>query len=284
MNRVGICGYKGNLGSELVEYWNCIPMDCDIRDEESIRQSYEDVQPDYVINCAAITDVDGCEDYDPKVNKGIGFDAVQVNFWGVEKVKNVCKCPVIHISTDYIFDGKHGAYSEKSKYDEPVNMYGWTKFVGEVVFLTPRLNNGIVVRTTGLFGRPDTKDFCSKVTSTVSKGHTIEVAKDLEGNQTYIPFLAKGLMYVIDHFSAFAETPILHIASKDVISRYEFALMICSVFNLDKSLVIPVKFSEIEDWIAKRPTKGGLQTKLAKKMGVPIYSILDGLEALKGEL
>jgi len=283
MKRIGIVGSNGNLGKELVSYWHCIPMPCDVRYEDTIRQTFEDVKPDIVINCAAITDVDGCEDYETD-EKGIGRNAVAVNFWGAENVKKICNCPVIHISTDYVFDGKNGAYSEKSKYNEPVNLYGWTKWLGEIAVLTPRVRNGIVVRTTGLFGRMDTVDFVSKITSTVSKGEQIKVAKNLEGNQTYIPFLAKGLMYVVDHFDKFIETPILHIASKEVISRYEFALMICSVFNHDKNLIIPVNSSDIDGWVAKRPVKGGLQTKLARKMGVPIYSILDGLEALKSEL
>jgi dTDP-4-dehydrorhamnose reductase len=281
--KIGICGCKGNLGSELVNYWNCIPMVCDVRFEDSIRQSYEEVKPDVVINCAAETAVDACEDYDIDEH-GVGRHAVEVNFWGVEYVKKVCKCPVIHISTDYVFNGKHGAYAENTKYDDPVNVYGWTKWLGEIAFLTPRENNGIVVRTTGLFGRIDTVDFVSKVTSTVSKGEQLKVAKDLEGNQTYIPFLAEGLMYVISHFDKFMDTPILHVASKEVISRYEFALMICSVFNHDKNLVIPVSSSELEGWVAKRPVKGGLQTKLARKMGVPIHTILEGLQELKGEL
>lgn len=284
MQRVGVTGWQGHLGSELLSYWDCIPMRCDVRDETSIATAFENTRPDIVINCAAETNVDGCEDYDPKKNVGIGFDAIRTNFWGVEYVKKMCKCPVIHISTDYVFSGKHGAYAENTKYDEPVNSYGWTKWGGEVVFLTPRLNDGILVRTTGLFGRMDTVDFVSKVTSTVSKGEQIKVAKNLEGNQTYIPFLAKGLMHVVNHFSEFSETPILHIASKDIVNRYEFALMVCSVFNLDKSLVIPVNSSEIEGWVAKRPVKGGLQTKLARKMGIPIHTILEGLEALKGEL
>lgn len=283
MQRVGVIGHSGNLGTELVEYWNCLPMKCDVRFEDSIRQAFEEVQPEFVINCAAITGVDACEDYD-KDEKGIGRNAVAVNFWGAEYVKKICKCPVIHISTDYVFSGKHGSYSEQAKYDEPVNIYGWTKWLGEVAFLTPRTNNSMVVRTTGLFGRVNTTNFVSRVTSTLDRGERIKVAKNLEGNQTYIPFLAKGLMYVIDKFDAFAEIPILHIASKEVISRYEFALMICSVFNMDNNLVIPVNSSEIEGWVAKRPVKGGLQTKLARKMNVPIYSILDGLNALKDEL
>jgi dTDP-4-dehydrorhamnose reductase len=281
--RIGIMGWQGNLGTELISYWDCVPMKCDVRNEDSIRQAMLETKPDAVINCAAETAVDACEDYD--TNKtGVGRHAVEVNFWGTEYVKRVCKCPVIHISTDYVFSGKHGAYAENAKYDEPVNIYGWTKWLGEVAFLTPRENSGILVRTTGLFGRMDTVDFVSKIMSTVGKGEQIEVAKDLEGNQTYIPFLAKGLVYVINHFGKFIDTPILHIASKEVISRYEFALMICSVFNLDKSLVIPVNSSQIEGWVAKRPVKGGLQTKLARKMGVPIHTILDGLVALKGEL
>ena len=70
---------------------------------------------------------------------------------------------------------------------------------------------------------------------------------------------------------------ILNLGSKEVISRYEFALMIASVFYLDKQLLNPVE--KVQGWIAPRPKKGGLRVDLARKLGLPIYSIIDGLKA-----
>jgi dTDP-4-dehydrorhamnose reductase len=70
----------------------------------------------------------------------------------------------------------------------------------------------------------------------------------------------------------------LHIGSKEVISRYEFAVMIANVFGFDSKLLIPVKNREVPGWVAPRPVKGGLKVTLAEKSKIPIYRILDGLK------
>jgi dTDP-4-dehydrorhamnose reductase len=72
----------------------------------------------------------------------------------------------------------------------------------------------------------------------------------------------------------------LHIASKDIVTRYEFALMLASVFGFDKKRLVPVKASEL-NWLAERPKNGGLKVDLAKKYGLHLYSILDGLQEYK---
>jgi len=71
---------------------------------------------------------------------------------------------------------------------------------------------------------------------------------------------------------------VLHLGSEEVMSRYDFALMIANVFGYNKDLLIPVKNKDITGWIAKRPKKAGLDTSLARKIGVPIYTVLDGLK------
>ena len=101
----------------------------------------------------------------------------------------------------------------------------------------------------------------------------IDVVKSLRANQTYVPHLAEALVVL----AILAKPPrVLNLGSKDVISRYEFALMIASAFGLDKELIHPV--TNVDGWVAKRPTKGGLRTNLAEKLGLPIYTVKEGLE------
>lgn len=156
--------------------------------------------------------------------------------------------------------------------------YGITKMTGEL-FLEGR-ENTTIVRTTGLYGgvsgRPD---FVTMLLDAYkSNQEEITIAKDLQGNQTYVPHLAEALILL----AKMENSPkIVHIASKEIISRYEFALMVASVYELDKSKLIPVRSNQIPNWIAERPKKGGLKTDFALKLGLPIYTILEGLEAYK---
>jgi len=281
--RIGVTGWQGRLGTELVSHWGCVPLKCDIRYIDSIHQALESINPHVVINCAAITQVDACEDYDIDEH-GVGRNAVLVNFYGVENLKNAAKCPIIHISTDYVFSGAEGPYKEEFADSEPVNLYGWTKWLGEVAYLSSPARKSVLVRSTGLYGRKDSADFVSLVISTLSENKQLKVSKELFGNPTYIPHLAEGLIYVAEHLRKFVSHPIVHIASREIVSRYEFAQMIADVFGLNKELLIPVSNADIDGWVAKRPTKGGLKTDVAQKLGVPIYSVEEGLRALKNEI
>jgi len=114
---------------------------------------------------------------------------------------------------------------------------------------------------------------------TVGNGQDLNALKTLRTNQTYIPHLVDGILHVIQHPERFSK-PIVHIASRDFVTRYEFALMICSIFGLNKNLVHPV--NSIDSWVAKRPTKGGL--RVTRRKGIPLRDIVDGLYGLKNEL
>lgn len=267
---IGILGYQGRLGSQLV-HMGCEPIDYDITSKKKLGGNW-----DVVINCAAITDVDWCED-----QKNY-WKAIEVNAYGVRDLAESYSGEIIHISTDYVFSGKRGPYSENyNKSDDlPTNRmaYSLSKWVGEQ--FAKEHEHVKIIRTTGLYGGVSKQhDFVKMIlTSYKTNLPAIQVSKDLRGNQTYIPHLAEALIM-------YAETKqkpkVLHIASKEVISRYEFALMIASVFDLDKEKIKPVKSEQIPMWIAERPKKGGLKVSLAEKLGLPIYTILEGLEAYK---
>ena len=116
--------------------------------------------------------------------------------------------------------------------------------------------------------------------SHLKEGKELQVTNSLRGNQTYVPHLAEAL---ID--CANTDLPrLLHIGSKEVVSRYEFAVMIANVFGYDSKLVIPVRNKEVPGWVAPRPIKGGLKVNLAEKNKVPIYKIMDGLKDYKDNI
>lgn len=272
-NRIGVTGYNGNLGNELVENWNCYPIDVDITDKNELQAVLDSDLFDTVINCAAYTCVDGAEDDDGYAT------ALRVNQVGIGYLALYCdayKKRLIHISTDYVFSGNWGPYSEIQVPYAPVNSYGNSKYGGEVAIGTFGFNDMCIVRTTGLYGgyKSDLADY---IVSMLDQGKEIYITDELHANQTFVPHLAEALVWLAELYS-FPE-PIIHIASREVISRYEFANMLADYFGYDKSLIHPCKNSDLE-WVARRPTKAGLKVNLAERYGIPIYSIQEGINNL----
>jgi len=275
MTKIAVTGSDGRLGSQLV-LMGCTPLECDITKPEEIELALVMTKPDVIINCAAFTDVDACE-----TNEG-WKKAIAVNMHGVEKLRNAFSGKLIHLSTDYIFDGKRGPYSEGHKDTSPVNLYGNTKLGSEIVLLYPMSTNPTcIVRTTGLFGGFGHKhDLVDTIIDNLSVGKELSISYELMGNQTYVPFLAEALLKLAGMEWAHK---IVHIGSSDIVSRYEFALLVASVYGLNKDLIHPCLNKDVMGWVAERPKKGGLKTTLAKKLRLPIYTVLDGIQHYKND-
>ena len=272
--KIGVIGYKGRLGSQLI-YYGCEPIDYDITSQKKLDGVW-----DVVINCAAYSDVDGVQ----KSGKNY-WEAIDINGRGVDYLAHAYEGEIIHMSTDYVFGGKRGPYSEDYRAEDdlpPIKNTGYSvsKFLGEMY---ATLHDHVyIVRTTGLYGGVSGKhDFVKMILNAYAENLLeIKVTGNLFGNQTYIPHLASGLL----KYARIINKPkILHIASKEVVSRYEFALMIAHYFGLDRERIFPIKSSEISGWIAERPEKAGLKVDLAQELEIPIYTIAEGLEAYKGE-
>lgn len=286
MTIIGVTGPDGRLGSQLI-YFGCTPLNCDIttatETDVDARRGYskygppidvtvKEIDPDIIINCAAYTNVDGAESNYVK--------ARSVNTWGLVNLMKVYKKPIIHISTDYVFSGKKGPYREEvvAGRGNPVNDYGWSKFGAEAAVSGIGLNSVWVVRTTGLYGGVSGKsDFVSQVLEKINKRETFFATSELKGNQSYVPHVAEALMEMAtNHILLQKNFPkVVHIASEEVVSRFEFAKMIAKEWG---SLIVPCKNDSVPGWIAKRPINGGLIVRKAKECGLPIYSIEDGLK------
>jgi dTDP-4-dehydrorhamnose reductase len=276
MAKIGIMGSRGRLGSQLI-LMGGTPLECDLTDEEDVAMVLAMVKPDVVINCAAYTKVDSCE-----TDEG-WKKAVAVNLRGVERLRRLYSGRLIHISTDYIFNGRSGPYAETNKEYDPVNMYGSSKLGGEVALLNPEddKKETCIVRTTGLYGATMSRDdIANMVIERLSEGRYLTMTNELMGNQTYVPHLAEAIMKLA---GMEWKHKIIHIGSEEVISRYEFALMVASVFGLDKSLISFCRNKDVIGWVAPRPKKGGLKTNVAKRLRLPIYTVLDGIRRLRDD-
>jgi dTDP-4-dehydrorhamnose reductase len=261
--KISVLGHTGYVGSFLVGI-GYEPLDCDVTNVESIKDKIRDNSPDFIIYCAAITDIDKCEE-NPEL-------AMQVNAYGVANVLNNFDGRFIYLSSDHIFKGSSWKkYSENSEVD-PQNMYGLSKYAGEVMALTsPKAK---VIRTSKLFSIATVYPTLEKLWN----NEQVEFTTLIYRSFYYITHFLDGIDYCISNFDKLPN--ILHIASCNTMSYYDFWLAIADKFGIDKKLIIPRRY-KID--AAPRPFKVKLSTSLAQQYGVPIYSTSMGINRLRLE-
>jgi dTDP-4-dehydrorhamnose reductase len=287
-----ITGANGLLGQKLVKdfhphykviAWDLHPQSylslpnlcyesLNITDRRQLGFQMSFYHPEIVINAAAYTDVDGCE-----IQKD---EAWAVNVGGVKNLVNLCKkekIKFIHLSTDYIFNGKNGPYSEDDPPD-PVNFYGETKLESEKIIKDSGIDF-LIIRTNVLygFGKSVKPDFFLSLLDKLSKNEKIKIVTDQFNNPTLVDNLSLCILEMVkkDVFGVY------HIAGSEYLSRYEFAVKVAESFNLDKNNILPTKTEDLQQK-ATRPFKGGLKTDRAQKiLGTGFLSVDAGLDCAK---
>jgi len=214
---------------------------------------------DYCLNCSAFTDVNNAE-----INPD---DAMAVNGFSLKKLSltlNELNKPLIHISTDFVFDGKQQNYTPECR-TNPLNAYGRSKLLGEQMIQTYS-NNFIIIRTSWLFGSVGI-NFFTKIKNLIEQGKNFRVVKDEIGTPTYAADLAEAIFkLIITHSDRPLNNKIYHYAGLNCISRHEFALEIqksLSNFNKGfKALTIePTLAEEYYDGI-QRPKNSCLDSSM----------------------
>ncbi|HDN94951.1 MAG TPA: dTDP-4-dehydrorhamnose reductase, partial [Nitrospirae bacterium] len=218
--KIALTGSDGMLGHDIqkvftdVELINFTLHDFDITDLDRTLSAIKEARPDYLIHPAAYTDVDGCEK-DPET-------AYQVNAIGAKNVATACEeigCPVLYISTDYVFDGtKEEPYIE-SDAPNPLNEYGLSKLKGER-FVSSLTDSFYIVRTSWLYGK-NGRNFVEIISRLLPEKDEIRVVNDQTGSPTYTYDLALKLRELIGKgYGTY------HITNSSKCSWYEFALEI----------------------------------------------------------
>jgi dTDP-4-dehydrorhamnose reductase len=233
----------------------------DITVKDSICSLIKKINPDVLINTAAITNVDLCET-ERELAKTVNADSVKYMLDGVS-----ANCKFVQISTDYVFDGITGPYDEESK-TNPISWYGATKLMAEETVISS-CKNGLVVRTMVLVGQIKglKTDFIHFVKSSLQSSKSIKIVTDQVGNVTLASNLAKNIVAAI-------ETDIkgiLSLAGGERISRFDFAIKIAKRYNLDATLILPILTADLKQ-PAKRPLSSGFTHKRA--------ILLDGINIL----
>lgn len=258
--KIYVAGYQGTVGSELIKR-GCEPLECDITDREQTLEVVSQANPDVIINCAAITDVAWCEDHLK--------EALNVNGRGAGSLALSFNGMLIQISTDHVFNGKRGNYSEKDKTD-PVNVYGSTKLAGELLvgYGTCRPT---IVRTSRLF----THKMLEQDINQLSLGENLIFTHRISRSFMYVPHFVDALLSYMNHYNE----EIIHIAGTHIFTYAEFWTCVANIFGFNPNQIL-YRTSELKD-ATPRPFKGGLNISKARKLGIPLRSAQEGIEEVK---
>ena len=247
----------------------------DIMNKEEVKKLIGYYEPDVIINCAAYTEVDKCET-ERELCWRLNVDGVKNIIIAAKK----CDAKIIHFSTDYIFDGKNGPYTEDAT-PNPLSFYGRSKLASENALISSGIEH-VIIRTMVLYGIGNTikKNFALWLVETLKKKQPVTIVTDQIGNSTIADDLAYGTYKIIEK----NRTGIYNIAGKDILSRYDFALKLCEVFGFDKKLVSPILTSELSQ-PAPRPLNSGLIVlKAEADLGIKLMDSLESLRLLKIQL
>lgn len=249
-------------------------VSCNIAERDRVKKIIYNFCPDFIVNAAAYTNVDKSET-DRETAWKINVKAVEY----ISEAARVLDARIVHISSDYIFDGKNGPYDENAK-PNPLGYYGRTKLASENAL---KISGAMftILRTNVLYGIADSRpDFVRWVVQSVRAGNEIRIVTDQINNPTFIDDLVQAVNKVIE----FRKTGIYNIGGKEFLSRYEFTMMIADYFNLDKSLIKPITTEELNQ-PARRPLKSGLITlKAETELGYKPCSIPEALAKMRREL
>lgn len=237
--KVLITGSNGMLGHDLIdvldgkhELIKTTSKSLDITDEDKVKDYIVNENPDIVINSAAYTDVDGCE-----TNEEIAY---KVNGEGVKNLALACKvvdCPLVHISTDYVFNGENNKPWMEDDEVGPISIYGKSKLQGEEA-IESILDNFFIIRTSWLYGI-NGGNFPKTMLELAKTHDTLTVVTDEIGTPTYTVDLAQAIAELIET----EYYGIYHITNSDYCSWFDFAKYIFEVKNIDVN-VVPVTAEE----------------------------------------
>lgn len=253
MTNILVTGAKGQLGSEIMslanEYsqYNFVFTDSkklNITDKESIRIACVDKNIDVIINCAAYTAVDKAEEESEQCNA-----ANHIATQYLSEVAKELELKLIHVSTDYVFNGvNHKAFIEEDN-TQPINVYGKTKWLGEQAMQKSNPKNSIIIRTSWVYSSFG-NNFVKTMLKLAETREQLTVIADQIGSPTYAYDLAKAILDSIPKINN-KNVEIYHYANEGVCSWYDFAFEIFNQTNTNCK-VLPIETKEYPT-PAKRP-------------------------------
>lgn len=252
--KILIIGSKGMLGSDLMavlapyEPAGLDREEMDLTDADMVLKKFDEIQPEIVINASGYTAVDVAET--PEGQQ----EALAINGIAVGMLAQLCAqrdIPLVHFSTDYVFDGmKMGEYKENDT-PSPLNQYGKSKLLGETL-LQKYATKFYLIRTSWLYGKHG-KNFVQTMIDLGEKGHQLTVVNDQIGKPTWTNDLAESVMTLLVEHRPYG---IYHLVNEDPVSWYDFAVEIFQQLELPVD-ILPVSSQEFSR-PAPRPRNSAL--------------------------
>lgn len=236
----------------------------DISNHDKVKDFFKSNQLDYCVNCAAFTNVELAE---TKVE-----EAFEINAEAVRNLSIACQntnVVLLHISTDYVFDGKSSKPYKETNQPNPLNVYGKSKLEGEIAVIST-LSNYFIVRSSWLYSKYG-HNFFKTVIKKIQNGETMNVVNTQIGTPTNCDDLANFIYFLIktknDQFG------IYHFAPIGQTSWYGFALYIASYFKSNH-----IKPVETYRSLAKKPKNSILSNEKIKSLGYDLGKWEDGVK------
>jgi len=296
--RLLVIGGGGQLGTKIIEqardrfelyatYLTRRPLlnepnlfQVDKTDRTVILALFQKLRPEVVVDTAALHSVDYCETHKN--------EARLANVEGTKNVAKACRdhnARMIFISTDYVFDGIQGSYTEDDD-TNPVNYYGVTKLEGERG-VAQICSNHVIARPSVIYsyvssarresssGKP--VNFAIWLTQKMKSNESVKIVEDQHSSPTFADNLAEALL----ELAKSDKTGIYHTAGKTRLSRYEFAVKIAQKLDFDQRLITPVKTGQLRQ-VAKRPMDSSLSVeKIDRDLGLRMLAVDEALDRFR---
>ncbi len=293
-----ITGSNGLLGQKLVELictknefnlvatargenrlntaFNYIYTSMDITNRDDVFLVISKYKPDYIIHTAAMTNVDQCE-AEKELCWKQNVDAVQY----ISEAASVNNSHIIHLSTDFIFDGTSGPYDELAE-AKPLSYYGESKLAAEKIVRASNLNWAIVrtVLVYGIAQDMSRSNIILWVKKSLEEGKTIQVVDDQFRTPTLAEDLALGCYLIVKNNAL----GIFNISGKEVLTPFDMAMKTCDFFNLDKNLIKKSDSSNFQQPAKRPPRTGFIIDKAINQLGYKPHSFEQGIEELSKQI
>lgn len=286
MDKIIVTGANGMLGSGIIkefkgkyEFYSLDkeplepilpnPVQIDLTDKKKVEQVLKKIKPDLVIHCAAVTNVDFCETNEEICNK--------VNVDATKYLAEICKkmnIVLVYISTDFVFDGEKGNYTEEDK-PNPLGVYAKSKLLGEKVVI----NSGVkyIIPRTSIYGWNIQKK--ESLVEWIINANKNKKELNVITDQYFTPILTNNLAQAIFELYEKKIYDLFNIVGSEKLSKYDFAMKVAEIFGLDKSMIKKTTLDKIP-FKSKRPRDASLNidkiSKILKKT-----KLLDVEESLK---
>ena len=265
---------KGSNRTHAKDGYVFEPMD--ITNHEQVEKVFAQYKPDVVINTAAMTNVDACESKKEECIS-INVDAVASLIQQCEKFNT----QLIHLSTDFVFDGEQGPYLEEDV-PNPLSFYAQSKYDAELLLQEGNIP-WTIIRTIIIYGVVDDNSRSNVVLWTknsLEKKQTIRAIND----QYRSPTLAEDLADACVNAALKGATGIYHVSGRETMCILDMVKIVADYFQLDDSLILPVSSAELKQPAKRPPVTGFIITKAMRDLDFHPHTFMEGLAIVKKQL